>query len=111
MKLGDKIRQIRKDVKKINLKDLHEKLTVIFGNHAISYKSLVRIENNQLDGRLKSIHQIACGLDMEVKELLAGTERELTHEKALLADIVRKKTESGPPERATSTVSPFFTME
>ncbi len=95
MKLGDKIRQIRKDVKKIKLKDLHEKLTVIFGNHAISYKSLVRIEKNKLDGRLKSIHQIACGLDMEVKELLSGTERELTHEKALLADIVRKKTRSG----------------
>ncbi len=95
MKLGDKIRQIRKDAKKLKLKDLHEKLTVIFGNHAISYKSLVRIENNQLDGRLKSIHQIACGLDMEVKELLSGTERELTHEKALLADIVRKKTRSG----------------
>ena len=95
MKLVDNIRQIRKDVKKIKLKDLHERLTVIFGNHAISYKSLVRIEKNKLDGRLKSIHQIACGLDMEVKELLAGTERELTHEKALLADIVRKKMRSG----------------
>ena len=94
MKLGDKIRQIRKE-KKLKIKALQQKLAEVFGSHAISYTSLIRIENNQLDGRLKSIHQIACGLDMEVRELLTGTEREHTHEKAILADIVRKKTRSG----------------
>jgi quercetin dioxygenase-like cupin family protein len=95
MKLGDKIRKIRKDVMKIRLKDLHDKLTTIFGRQAISYKSLIRIENNQLDGRLKSIHQIACVLGMDVKELLSGTDRELTQEKAILADIIRKKARTG----------------
>ncbi len=95
MKLGDKIRHIRKEVKKIKLNELHNKLTDIFGDKAISYKSLIRIENNQRDGRLKSVHQIACGLDMDVKELLAGTEREIPQEKAILADIVLKKSRSG----------------
>jgi len=95
MKLGDKIRHIRKEVKKIKLNELHNKLTDIFGDKAISYKSLIRIENNQRDGRLKSVHQIACGLDMDVKELLAGTEREVLQERAILADIVLKKSRSG----------------
>ena len=95
MKLHEKIRHIRQNVLKISLKDFHKKLTTIFGKQAISYKSLIRIENNQLDGRLKSIHQIACGLGMDVKELLSGTEREVTHEKAILADIIRKRARSG----------------
>ena len=95
MKLGDRIRHIRKEVKKIKLNELHNKLTDIFGDKAISYKSLIRIENNQRDGRLKSVHQIACGLDMDVKELLAGTEREVLQERAILADIVLKKSRSG----------------
>ena len=95
MKLGDKIRYIRKTDQKIKLKEFHEKLVRIFGDEAISYKSLVRIEKNQLDGRLKSIHQIACGLGMDVKELLSGTEKEVLEEKAFLADIVRKKIRPG----------------
>ena len=95
MKLGEKIRYIRKTAKKMKLKELHERLKFIFGNKAISYKSLIRIERGQRDGRFKSIHQIACGLGLEVKELLSGTERELPQEKAVLADIMRKKTRSG----------------
>jgi len=95
MKLGDKIRYIRKIDKKMKLNEFHERLTRIFGDDAISYKSLVRIEKNQRDGRLKSIHQIACGLGMDVKELLSGTEKELLQEKAVLADIVRKKSRPG----------------
>jgi len=95
MKLGEKIRYIRKTVKKMKLNELHLRLETIFGSKAISYKSLIRIERGQRDGRFKSIHQIACGLGMEVKELLSGTERELAHEKAILADIMRKKARSG----------------
>lgn len=95
MKLGDKIRLIRKTEKKIKLNELHARLRRIFGDSAISYKSLIRIEKNQRDGRLKSLYQIACGLDMDVKELLTGTEREIQQEKAILGDIVRKKTRPG----------------
>lgn len=95
MRLGDRIRHIRKTEKKMRLKEFHAKLIRIFGNSAISYKSLIRIEKNQRDGRLKSIHQIACGLDTDVKTLLSGTERELPQEKAVLADIVRKKSRPG----------------
>ena len=95
MKLGEKIRHIRKKLKKIKIKDLHKKLTLIFGDRAISYKSLIRIEKGQRDGRLKSIHQIACGLDMDVKELLQGTEREFPQEKTVLVDIMRKKSRAG----------------
>lgn len=95
MKLGEKIRYLRKNVKKMKLNELHKRLTVIFGDEAISYKSLIRIEKGQRDGRLKSIHQIACGLGIDVKDLLSGTERELPHEEAILADIMRKKARSG----------------
>jgi quercetin dioxygenase-like cupin family protein len=95
VKLGEKIRYIRKTVKKMKLKELHKKLKIIFGNQAISYKSLIRIEKDQRDGRLKSIHQIACGLDMDVKDLLSGTEKEIHEDKAILADVMRKKARSG----------------
>ncbi|MFH1305872.1 MAG: cupin domain-containing protein, partial [Candidatus Omnitrophota bacterium] len=73
----------------------HEKLMDIFDSRAISYKSLIRIEKGRLDGRLNSIHQIACGLDMDVKELLADTERAMPREKGVLADMVQKKTRRG----------------
>ncbi len=95
MKLGEKIRHIRKNVKKMKLKEFHEKLMDVFDGQAISYKSLIRIEKGRLDGRLNSIHQIACGLDMDVKELLADTEREIPREKGVLADMVQKKTRRG----------------
>ena len=62
MKLGEKIRHIRKDVKQMKLNELHAKLATMFGKDAISYKSLIRIEKDRRDGRLTSIHQIACGL-------------------------------------------------
>ncbi|MFH1837619.1 MAG: cupin domain-containing protein, partial [Candidatus Omnitrophota bacterium] len=81
--------------KKIKLKDLHFRLQTIFGKRAISYKSLIRIEKGQRDGRLKSIHQIACALGMDVKDLLSGTEREFPHEKVFLADIMRKNARAG----------------
>ncbi|MBU0682781.1 MAG: cupin domain-containing protein [Candidatus Omnitrophota bacterium] len=95
MKLGDKIRYIRKTIKKMKLNELHNRLVLIFGQKAISYKSLMRIEKNKRDGRLKSIHQIACGLDIDVKELLSGTERAFHQEKMLFADIMRKKSRAG----------------
>jgi len=79
----------------MKLKDLERRLKVIFGDNAISYKSLIRIEKDQRDGRLKSIHQIACALGVDVKDLLSGTERELPHEKAFLADIMRKNSRAG----------------
>lgn len=95
MKLSEKIRYVRKEKKRLSKKKLHDKLVTIFGDQAISYKSLIRLEKGVGDGRLKSIHQIACGLDMDVKELLTGTEKERNKEKAFLADIIRLKTRPG----------------
>jgi quercetin dioxygenase-like cupin family protein len=95
MKLGDRIRYLRKTEKKMKLNEFHASLMRIFGNEAISYRSLVRIEKNQRDGHLKSLHQIACGLGMDVKELLSGTEREMPQEKSVLADIVRRNLRPG----------------
>jgi len=120
MKLGDKIRQIRKTEMKVNIKGFHQYLTHIFGDGTISYMSLVRIERNQRDGRLKTLHQIACGFGMDIKELLSGTERELPQEKKpILADIVRKNARLGKfsysdkayIEIASSDKASFMVME
>ena len=95
MKLGEKIRYIRKTDKHMKLREFHTKLASMFGKDAISYKSLIRIEKDRRDGRLSSIHQIACGLDMDVKELLAGTEREAAQRQSIFADVVTKKSRPG----------------
>lgn len=120
MKLGDKIRQIRKTEMKMKLKEFHGHLKQIFGEGAISYMSLVRIEKNQTDGRPKTLYQIACGLGMDIKELLAGTEMELPQEKkAILSDVVRKNDRLGKfsyndkasIEIASSNKASFMVME
>jgi quercetin dioxygenase-like cupin family protein len=120
MKLGDKIRHIRKTEKKITIKEFHEHLRRIFGQGAVDYRSLVRIEKNQRNGRFKSLHQIACGFGMDIKDLLKGTERELPEEKKpILADIVRKNSRLGKfsysdkasIEIASSEKASFMVME
>lgn len=119
MKLGDKIRYIRKTEKKLKQKEFYAMITRIYGKGAISLRSLVRIEKNQRDGRLKTLFQIACGLGMNINELLAGTEREIPQENAVLADVVRKKYRPGKftyndkasIEIISSTKASFIVME
>ncbi len=77
MKLYEKIRQIRQDVLKLNLKDFHKKLVEIFGDKALTYYSLCRLEKGyRADIRLKSLYQICTGLGVSLKELREGTEEE-----------------------------------
>lgn len=77
MKLHEKIRHIRKDVLKLSLKEFHEKLITIFGEDALTYDSLMRLERGyREDIRLSSLDQICTGFGMSLKELKEGTEAE-----------------------------------
>jgi len=91
MKLHEKIRHIRKNVRRIKLRQLHMKLVQLFGIKALSYKTLLRIEKGHTDGRASSIHQICVGLGVTLQELKEGTEEEMG-----VADIVPR---SGRHER------------
>ena len=77
MELYEKIRHIRKDVLKLSLKDFHIKLVEIFGNQALTYYSLCRLEKGyRADIRIKSLYQICTGLGISLKELKEGTKDE-----------------------------------
>lgn len=77
MKLHEKIRDIRKNTLKLSLKDFHEKLADIFGDKALTYYSLCRLEKGyRSDIRLTSLYQICTGLGISLKELKEGTDEE-----------------------------------
>lgn len=77
MKLYEKIRHIRRDVLKLSLKDFHKKLVEIFGDKALTYYSLCRLEKGyREDIRIRSLYQICTGLGVSLKELKEGTEDE-----------------------------------
>lgn len=77
MKLHEKIRDIRKNALKLSLKEFHKKLVDIFGDNALTYYSLCRIEKGYREAaRIKSLYQICTGLGISLKELKEGTEEE-----------------------------------
>jgi len=77
MKLYEKIRHLRKDVLQLTLKGFHEKLKSIFGDKALTYHSLCRLEKGyRSDIRLNSLYQICTGLGVSMKELREGTDAE-----------------------------------
>ncbi|MDD5422862.1 MAG: cupin domain-containing protein [Candidatus Omnitrophica bacterium] len=77
MKLHEKIRYLRENVAKLSLKEFHEALTDIFGDKAITYYSLCRLEKgHRAEIRLKSLYQICTGLGISLKDLKEGTEEE-----------------------------------
>lgn len=86
MKLHEKIRKIRKE-KGISLRQLHANLIEIFGNKALRYNSLYRIEKGLRDGRISSLSQICLGLGVSLKELKEGTEED----KPRFATLIRKR--------------------
>ena len=62
---------------KLSLKDFHKKLEDIFGDKALTYYSLCRLEKGyREDIRIKSLYQICTGLGVSLKELKEGTEEE-----------------------------------
>ncbi len=86
MKLNEKIRHIRKSVLKLSLKDFYKKLKDIFGDKALTYYSLCRIEKGHREAaRIKSLYQICTGLGVSLKELKEGTE----DEESKIVNIVR----------------------
>lgn len=91
MKLHEKIRNIRKNVLKISLKEFHKKLVDIFGDRALTYYSLCRLEKGRRDSiRLRSLYQISTGLGISLKELTEGTDRETSK----IVTIMRRKDRS-----------------
>ncbi len=77
MKLHEKIRSIRKNIIKLSLKEFHERLVEIFGDRALTYYSLCRVEKGRRDSiRLRSLYQISTGLGVSLKELMEGTDKE-----------------------------------
>jgi len=91
MKLHEKIRHIRRDVLKLNLKDFHKKLADIFGDKALTYYSLCRLEKGyREDIRIRSLYQICTGLGISLRELKEGTEEE----ESKIVNIIRKAARS-----------------
>jgi len=89
MTLHQKITLIRKE-KGLKIRGLHNKLKEIFGNKALSYRTLQRIEKGLTDGRASSLYQICLGLGITSKELREGTEEELS-----FADYIKKGKREG----------------
>ena len=88
MKLHEKIRSIRKNVTKLSLKEFHEKLVEIFGDRALTYYSLCRVEKGRRDSiRLRSLYQISTGLGISLKDLTEGTDKE----ESKIVSIMRRK--------------------
>lgn len=76
MKVGDNIIRIRKE-KGLRRSALVEKLHFIYGDNAIDYRTIERIERGDMaKGRLSSLLQIADALDIDIGELYKGTEYE-----------------------------------
>jgi len=91
MKLHEKIRSIRKNVVKLSLKEFHERLVEIFGDRALTYHSLCRVEKGRRDSiRLRSLYQISTGLGVSLKDLIEGTDKEGSK----IASIMRRKDRS-----------------
>ena len=88
MKLFEKIRYIRKSSLKLSLKDFHKKLVDIFGDRALTYYSLCRLEKGRRDSiRLRSLYQISTGLGISLRELIEGTDKEISR----IVAIMRRK--------------------
>ena len=86
MTLHEKIRQIRKE-KGLSLTELEKRLVEIFGNKALRYNTLYRIEKGLRDARISSLSQICIGLGVSLRELKEGTEEE----KFSLVDFIGKR--------------------
>jgi transcriptional regulator with XRE-family HTH domain len=87
MKLGEKIKQIRIQ-KGLSLRDFSERLKNIFGDKALRYNTIYRIEKGLRDAkRISSLSQICIGLEVSLKELKEGTEEE----KISLVDYIKKR--------------------
>lgn len=87
MKIHEKIKALRKK-SGLSLKDLHEKIRSVFGDKSITYDSLSRIERgHRFSLRLNSLYQISTALEVSLRELKEGTEKE----ESMVVNIIRRK--------------------
>ncbi len=113
MKLCERIRQVRKE-KRLSMVKLQERLKEIFGESALRYNTLYRIEKGLREARVSSLTQICAGLGVSLKELKEGTDQEIS----ALIDVMPKKEKSGQyvySERAAASIlskekSPFLAL-
>jgi transcriptional regulator with XRE-family HTH domain len=114
MKLHEKIRILRKQ-KGYSLTALEKKLIQIFGDKALRYNSLYRIEKGMRDARVSSLSQLCIALGISLRELREGTESEV----AVLGDVVRTRyeklahyvySEKAYAELLTGELQPFLAM-
>lgn len=75
MKLHEKIKKIRLE-KGLTLKELHEMMFNDFKEKTVAYRTLLRIEAGDTDGRGSTLHQISTALGMSLSELKKDTEEE-----------------------------------
>jgi len=76
MKLHEKIRIIRKE-SGLSLKELHRRIIYHYGNDALGYWTLSRIElGKHKTSHISSLEQIATGLNVTVSELYEGVDRD-----------------------------------
>ncbi|MDI6605702.1 MAG: XRE family transcriptional regulator [Candidatus Omnitrophota bacterium] len=75
MKLHEKIKKIRQE-KNLTLKELHLKIFNEFREKAVAYRTLLRIEAGDTDGRGTTLYQISTALGMSLSELKKDTEEE-----------------------------------
>ena len=75
MTLAEKIRKIRRE-KGLSLRDLQKRLQEIFGESALRYNTLYRIEKGLRDPRVASLTQICLGLGISLRDLKENTEEE-----------------------------------
>ena len=98
MKVGENILRVRKE-KGLKRSTLVARLRFIYGDSAIDYRTIERIERGDMaKGRLSSLLQLADALDVNVAEFYKGTEYEdksAIEEKVEEAYITRAKTRGG----------------
>lgn len=74
MNIKDKIRSLRKE-KNLSQRELSERIYTLFGNKAITKRTLERIESGGVKARVSSLYQIALGLGISIKALYEGVEQ------------------------------------
>ena len=68
MKMSEALSKVREE-KGLKITDLHDKIKSIFGDRAMSYRSLLRILYGDTGGRAITIHQICIALGIDQLQL------------------------------------------
>lgn len=75
MKLHEKIKKIRLE-KGLSLRELHRLMFNDFKENTVAYRTLLRIEAGDTDGRGTTLYQISTALGVSLRELKKDTEEE-----------------------------------